>query len=62
MMSITLSNIAISNIKNVDYCCIITEISKSEAINLMENINLTEKSGTLKICIKNKYQEQLLKL
>ena len=41
------SNIAILKIKNVDYRCIITGISKSEAINLMQNINLTEKSRTL---------------
>ena len=31
-------------IKNADYCCIITGISKSKAINLMQNIDLTEKS------------------
>ena len=41
------SNIAILKIKNVDYRCIITGISKSEAINLMQDINLTEKSRTL---------------
>ena len=40
-----LSNIAILNIK--DYCCIITGISKSEAIKLFQNIDLTEKSRTL---------------
>ena len=37
MMSMNLSDIA-------DYCCIINGISKSEAMNLMQNINLTEKS------------------
>ena len=42
-----LSDIAILNIKGADYCCIISGISKSEAINLMQNIDLTEKSGTL---------------
>ena len=41
------SNIAILKIKNVNYRCIITGISKSEAINLMQNINLTEKNRTL---------------
>ena len=41
MMSMNLSNIAILNIKGADYCCIISGISKSEAINLMENIDLT---------------------
>ena len=42
-----LSDAAILKIKNTDYCCIITGISKSEAINLMQNIDLTEKSKTL---------------
>ena len=36
MMSMTLSNIAILNNKSADYCCIISRISKSEAINLMQ--------------------------
>ena len=47
MMSINLSNIAILNIKGSDYYCIISLISKNEAINLMQNADLTEKSGTL---------------
>ena len=47
MMSIDLSDIAILNIKDADYRYIISGISKSEAINFMENIDLTEKSGTL---------------
>ena len=47
MMSMNLSNIAIINIQGVDYCCIIDGISKSEAINLMQNIDLTEKSVIL---------------
>ena len=42
-----LSNIAMLNMKDVDYRCIISRISQSEAINLMENIDLTEKSGAL---------------
>ena len=42
-----LSNTAILKIKNADYHCIITAISKSEAINLMQNIVSTEKSGSL---------------
>ena len=46
-MSMNLSNIAILNIKCSDYCCIIGQISKNEAINLMQNAYLTEKSGTL---------------
>ena len=47
MMSINLSDIAILNIKGSDCRCIISGISKSEAINLMQNTDLTEKSGTL---------------
>ena len=46
MMSTNLSDIAILNIKGSDYCCIISLISKSEAINLMQNADLTEKTGT----------------
>ena len=42
-----LSNIAIPNIHGVDYRCIISGISKSEAVNLMQNIDLTEKSEIL---------------
>ena len=44
MMPLNLSDIAILNIKGSDYCCIISRISKSEAIKLMQNIDLTEKS------------------
>ena len=47
MMSINLGDIAISNIKDSDYRCIISGISKSETINLIQNTNLTKKSGTL---------------
>ena len=47
MMSMNLSNIAILNIKGSDYCCIISLISKNKAMNLMQDVDLTEKSGTL---------------
>ena len=47
MMSINLSDIAILNIKNADYHCFITAISKSEAIKLLQNIDLTKKNETL---------------
>ena len=47
MMPMNLSDIAILNIKGFDYCCIISRISKNEAMNLMQNADLTEKSGTL---------------
>ena len=44
MISMNLSNIAILNIKCFDYCCIISRISKNETINVMKNINFTEKA------------------
>ena len=47
MMSMNLSDIAILNNVGVDYRCIIDGISKSEAINLMQNIDLTGKKGEL---------------
>ena len=43
MMSMKLNNNDILNIKDADYCCIISRISKNEAINLMQNIDLAEK-------------------
>ena len=43
MKSMNLNDIAILNIKGSDYCCIISLISKNEAINLMGNADLTEK-------------------
>ena len=47
MISINLSDIAILNIKGSDYRFIVTGISKNEAINLMQNVDLAEKSWTL---------------
>ena len=47
MMSINLSDIVILRIKSADYCCIISGISKCEGMNLMQNANLTEKSGAI---------------
>ena len=44
MMSRNLSHITILDIHGADYRCI---IDKSKAINLMQKINLTEKSRTL---------------
>ena len=45
IMFINLDNIAILNIHGVDYHCNINGISKGEAINLLQNANLTEKVG-----------------
>ena len=48
MMSVNLSDISISNItKGSDNRCIISLISKNEAINLTKNADLTKKSGAL---------------
>ena len=47
LMSMALSDIAILNIKGSDCRCIISLISKNEAMNLLQNADLTEKSGTL---------------
>ena len=47
MMSMNLSNIAISNIKGAEYCFIINKISKNEAMNLLQVADLTEKSEVL---------------
>ena len=44
MMFVKLSNIAILNIKGSDYHCIISLIGKNEAINLMQNADLTKKT------------------
>ena len=47
MIFMNLSDIAILNIKGSEYRCIITLINKNEAIDLMQNADLTEKTGTL---------------
>ena len=47
MLSVNLSDSAILNIKVSNYHCFISLISKNEAINLLQNADLTEKSGTL---------------
>ena len=47
MMSMNLSKIYVLYIKGSDYRCVIIGIVKSEVINLMQNIDLTEKYETL---------------
>ena len=47
IMSINLSDIAILTIKGSDYCCMVRLINKNRAIKLLQNADLTEKSGTL---------------
>ena len=36
MVSFNLSDTAVLDIKGADYCCIISDISQSEAINIMQ--------------------------
>ena len=43
MMTMSPGNTANLNIKGGDYPCIVSRISKSGNINLMQNINLTKK-------------------
>ena len=43
MMSMNLSDTGILNIKGSNYCCIISRISKNEAINSIQSTDLTEK-------------------
>ena len=52
MLSVNISDIAIITVKSVDYRVIIHKISKSEAINLLEN-SVLEDSGYLlkKYCL-----------
>ena len=47
MMSVNFSDIALLNIKDCDYSCINSGISKTEAINLMQNADLTKKREIL---------------
>ena len=47
MMPVNRDNIAILNIRCVNYCCIINKISKSDAVNVLQNADLTEKRGVL---------------
>ena len=47
MISVNLSDIAILNVQGSDYGYIITLISKNEAINLLQNADLTEKRGRI---------------
>ena len=46
MISVNLSEIAFLKIKSSDYRCIISLISKNEAIKSLQNADLTEKSRT----------------
>ena len=43
MLSVNISNIAIITVKNVDYHCIIHNISRSETIHLLKNTVLEDR-------------------
>ena len=47
MISMNLNDIYVLNLKIAGYHCIISGISKSEAIKLLQNIGLKEKSKNL---------------
>ena len=47
MTSVNLSDIGMLNIKGSGYCCIISLNSKNEAINVMQNADLTGKSRAI---------------
>ena len=49
MISMNLSDIAILNIKGYHYRCIINGFSRSKAMNLMQNTDLTKKAEHYKI-------------
>ena len=53
MLSVKISDIAIITIKNVDYCCFIHIISKSEAINILENSVLEDVDICEIYCLKS---------
>ena len=46
MISMKLSDIAITKMKNTDYLCIITGISKSIAMKLLDYVDLTKNNET----------------
>ena len=57
MMSMGLSDIAILQIKNGDCCCIVSKISKTKAINLLQIVDFAKKSGKLKkLNIRNNFR------
>ena len=46
MLSVNISDITIITVKNVDYRCVIHNISRSEAINLLESSVLEDRGYT----------------
>ena len=56
-----LCDIAIPKNKGSDYRCIISLISKNEAINLMQNADLTEEIGTTQKKVENYKLQKIYK-
>ena len=65
MLCLNLSSISITNVKGVEYCCIIQDISKSEGIHLLLVIVGIHKIHVKEVNIKNRvynyYFEHLVK-
>ena len=53
MLTVSISDIAIITVKNVDYHCIIYNISKSEAINLPKNYVVEDRGYIYKNIVLN---------
>ena len=51
MLFLNIGDVAIITVKNVDYCCIMYHISKSEAINLLVNYVLQDCACIKKHCL-----------
>ena len=51
MLCLNISDIAIIIVKNVDYCCVMYDISKSEAINLLGSYVLEDRGYVQKIIV-----------
>ena len=56
LISMNLSNIAFLKMKNADYHCIITRITKRDAIKLSQNIDLTDKKNIIKLDMKTNFE------
>ena len=49
MISVNLNDILILSINGINYHCIISKISKNEAVTLLQNTELTEKNKFYKV-------------
>ena len=56
-LCVNISNIAIITVKGADYCCIVHCISKSDAINLLENSVLDDQGYIKNACQINLYEK-----